>query len=149
MTDRPPTSLSSAALLSALARGERSTHSEARAFITAHRGAILAGLTSGYSIAQVLRGLQRLEIAPPMSERQFYRYARSILRDSMPAEAAGGPEDPTRVALSAPAQARNAEEPAAPAAPRPTPVSEGSGPPTARAPKTFDWHPEADLDDLR
>lgn len=131
---------SAAAFLQALAQGESTASSGAGAFIKTHRALILAGLDAGYSVAQILRGLKALGLSPPMSERQFYRYVQAL-------------QWPAPSAPAAPVTPRTAPTPAIPAG-RTLVTTPGRETPSAARPdgtrpRTFDWAPEADLDDLR
>jgi hypothetical protein len=131
---------SAAAFLQALAQRQSAASSGAGAFIKTHRTLILAGLNAGYSVAQILRGLKALGLSPPMSERQFYRYVKALQR-------------PAPSVPAAPVTPRTAPTPAIPAGRTMVTTPDLERPSAARPdgtrPRTFDWAPETDLDDLR
>lgn len=129
---------SAAAFLQALAQGQSAASSGAGAFIKTHRTLILAGLNAGYSVAQILRGLKALGLSPPMSERQFYRYVKALQRPapSVPAASVATRTAPTPAIPAGRAMVTGPERPSA-------------ARPDDTRPRTFDWAPEADLDDLR
>ncbi|WP_200157811.1 hypothetical protein [Allochromatium vinosum] len=130
---------SAAAFLQALAQRQSAVSSGAGAFIKTHRTLILAGLNAGYSVAQILRGLKALGLSPPMSERQFYRHVKALQ------------QRPALSVPAAPVTPRTAPTPAIPAgrAMVTGPERPSAARPDGTRPRTFDWAPETDLDDLR
>ncbi|MBK1718624.1 hypothetical protein [Thiocystis violacea] len=144
---------SPASFLLALDEMSRGHRSETRLFIDTYQDLIIHGVKNGYSSMQIFRAFHALRLPPPMSERQFRRYVSQIKRETR-SEAAimTSPvrQHPTRASTPTLCHppATTQEPPADLDNGAAEPVSERSERVPLFKRKTFDWHPEVDLDDI-
>lgn len=142
--DRPST----ASFLDALADAAETRQSKAGAFVYVHGRLIVECIQSGYCATQIYRGLDDLGFHPPMSERQFRRYARQLKRHLGLVSEVSRHSRQRR--FLAPDHNRAQETRSTNAASDPaSSTTNVSGKPSAIVrPTTFDWDPTADIDDL-
>ncbi|EGV29639.1 hypothetical protein ThidrDRAFT_3231 [Thiorhodococcus drewsii AZ1] len=139
---------STASVLEALADAAETRQSKAGAFVYVHGHLIVECMQSGYCAAQIYRGLDDLGFHPPMSERQFRRYARQLKRHLGLVTNMSRHSRQRR--LPAPDHSRDQEtrSPNASSDPASSPPNGSGKQSTIVRPTTFDWDPTANIDDL-
>ncbi|MBK5966790.1 hypothetical protein CCR95_22620 [Thiocystis minor] len=130
---------------------EKTAPSDARQFIDAYHDLIAQGLNRGFSSVRIFYAFQALGLPPPMSQRQFRRYVSAIKQEVLSGAlqtktpAVGEATRTVMPVLSHPGchERSNLIENAAVGH-----SSERPTRPSVLTPKTFNWNPTADFDDL-